>query len=256
MFCTQCGNRNNDEACFCVQCGKELSVGKTANVIELKQQDVKNTLTEEPSLRPIEKSNVGKVKPNKNISIYSAFFIVLIFAIALSVYLYKSKIITNKTADNNESLITPKTPKTSQIERSDSQLRLNGPAFSGIIADGQPITLSLRVAGAPSCAPTSSGKVECNVILYSGGRPNPGVSIDLFRREFALAIDEVDVTMELQSSNGRVISRSEKSSAGATPGYQQVIIASKLPPGEYRVVASSTGNSGRFSMLWSEPIGD
>lgn len=138
----------------------------------------------------------------------------------------------------------------------EKSLRLNGPAFSGIIAAGRPLTLTLRVADAPSCSPTSSGKVECQVILYSGGRPNPGVNMAAFRREFALLIDEVDVTMVLQTLGGKVIARSKKYDAGATPGYQQVIIASKLPPGEYRVVVSSAGNRGRFSVLWSEPIGD
>jgi len=135
-------------------------------------------------------------------------------------------------------------------------LRLNGPAFSGLIAPGRPVTLTLHVADAPSCSPVPSGKVQCQVMLYSGGRPNPGVSMALFRSEYALEIDEVDVTMVLQTAGGKVIARSQKYNAGATPGYHQVIEASRLPPGEYRVVVSSAGNHGRFSMLWSEPLGD
>jgi hypothetical protein len=115
--------------------------------------------------------------------------------------------------------------------------------------------LTLQIAKAPNCTPASDGKIECEVILYSGGRPNPGVSMAAFRKEYALVIDEVDITMELQTSSGKVISRSETSAAGATPGYQQVIVASKLPPGKYRVICSSE-KQGRFSVLWSAPIGD
>jgi hypothetical protein len=135
-------------------------------------------------------------------------------------------------------------------------LSFNGPAFRGLIAPGKPVSLTLRVTDTPGCSTTPSGKVECQVILYSGGRPNPGVSMESFRREFALVIDEVDVAMELQTPGGKVIARSKKFDAGATPGYQQVIMASKLPPGEYRVVVHSAGNRGRFSVLWSEPLGD
>lgn len=138
----------------------------------------------------------------------------------------------------------------------EKSLRLNGPAVRGFIAAGKPVTLTLRVVSSPSCTMTSSGKAECQVMLYSGGRPNPGVSMATFRREYALEIDEVDVTMTLQTLGGKVMARSKKFDAGATQGYQHVIEASKLPPGEYRVVVHSAGNSGRFSVLWSEPIGD
>jgi len=134
-------------------------------------------------------------------------------------------------------------------------LRFNGPAFVGMIDIGQRIELTLRVVEAPGCIPSSLGQIVCHVTLYSGGRPNPGISMEVFRREFALVIDEVDVTMELQTSGGKVITRSRTFSAGATPGYQQVIMASELPPGEYRVIVTS-GKRGRFSVLWSKPLGD
>jgi hypothetical protein len=138
----------------------------------------------------------------------------------------------------------------------EKSLRFNGRAYTGFIAAGKSVTLTLRVAGSPSCTTTSSGKAECQVMLYSGGRPNPGVSMATFRREYALEIDEVDVTMTLQTPGGKVMARSKKFDAGATAGYQHVIEASKLPPGEYRVVVQSAGKGGRFSVLWSEPIGD
>ena len=134
-------------------------------------------------------------------------------------------------------------------------LQFNGPPFRGLITPGKPVVLTLHIAKSPNCTPASDGKIECEAILYSGGRPNPGVSMKVFRSEYALVIDEVDITMELQKPSGEVISRSEMSPAGATPGYQQVIVASKLSPGEYRVICTSK-KKGHFSVLWSAPLGD
>lgn len=136
-------------------------------------------------------------------------------------------------------------------------LSFNGPAYTGTIRSDERMTLRLHLdVNTPTCARQAGGSVACDLLLYAGGRPNLGVSMEEFRRRFALIIDDVDVTMEVHGSGGHTVARSTRYPAGATPGYQQVVVANGLPPGDYDVVVRSTSGSGRFSVLWSRPIGD
>jgi hypothetical protein len=156
---------------------------------------------------------------------------------------------------NQERAASGQTGPAAYVNSGAPELHFNGPAYIGRITSGNDIRLHVELsAGNPQCTRATPADVQCDVILYSGGHPNPGVSMEDFRREFALTIDEVDIAMTLLGADGAIVARSDQSAAGATPGYMQVLIA-KVPPGSYVVVVSSRA-SGLFSVLWSSPLGD
>lgn len=136
-----------------------------------------------------------------------------------------------------------------------TQLQFDGPATRRTVNDVASDTLSLELTqDNPMCA--TGTEPTCSIWLYSGGRPNSGWSMRSFSDEFALVIDEVDVWFELvRTRDGRVLSRSERFDAGATPGYHHVIVADRVSPGRYLVIVHTAGR-GRYSILWTRPLGD
>jgi hypothetical protein len=132
-----------------------------------------------------------------------------------------------------------------------------GSEFVSRATPGQIWVLGLDVTPS-TCQPkrVRDGRTECLVMVYSGGRPNPGSTIEDYQYEYAFTVDEVDVGLELQAADGSFLARGSRQNAGATPGYHDVI-ESWLPPGRYLVeVVVTSGVAGRFSVQWTPPLGD
>lgn len=129
--------------------------------------------------------------------------------------------------------------------------------YVGDIRKGEAVILQLRLnAFEAPCVKGAGGKIACDVMLLSGGRPNPGISSAEYRKRFALHIDAVDVSFKLLAPDGSVVGLSEEGAAGATPGYQQAIVLRGLRPGAYRLIVTGTSGSGQFSLLWIGALGD
>lgn len=139
-----------------------------------------------------------------------------------------------------------------------SFIQHNGPEIIANIARGGRRVFRIRINNSLNGTSALLRKGRYQVILYSGGRPNPGVRMSQFESEYGGVIDDVDIVMELRSASGRVIARSKRYDAGATPGYYQILEAKNLPVGEYLVVCTNvSATDGNFSVHWfTDPVGD